>query len=1599
MITGDQQQQLLDLIDRLREEGLSTEDIQARYDEKKKNFETENAMNTDKQEQPKAPLVQSVDVEVPENQGDIETSDVDAGWEKLMEKGVLTEMSDLIRTTAAKGVGTFAGILGTGAAWVEKAIGNNDIFNNFKENLEDNKWEQLSADQRNVIMIAMGTELGGYISPQVGASIKTAKLSALKVSDNLRVASENLDKGLVEWEKGIGETLKEGLGVGKENDFDADKLGRGAARALIEGVGTIPSVVQAFIPYVGLASIFGGSAYDAIREAQEKGEEINWKTLGYGTAIGASEAALELVTRRIGSKMFKSFRGKSPDYVKKTMKEMALDVSKSAGAEGLSESATLLLNKTAESFYYGGGGFTGESTQADKGFQNWNNWVNELADTFIIGSVVGGGMGGAGNTYGGLKNIAEAKTIKKDLKSTKYKTLQDAFKTNKVDEGIIKLVKNPHALKFLDANLKQQESNGDITTDKANEIRNNFRYTQDAANAIKPINLSDADQAKAIDLIREQKELKQIIEKVGVPSLTQTEKSRVQEIDVELQGIVKAKIKSSVANVESAIEKAGIEGIKINTFKDKTAIDQYMKDNNVKDENILKSSVNQGVIIQNTDGTQEILINEDVASKDNAVNVANHEFLHGLLRQTFVNSPDAGKNLGDSLTEYINKIDESQVKDSSFKRRLELYKNDPANIKGEEALTLFSDAIATGDLVFEETMFTKIGDTLRKALQAIGVNISFNKGKDVYNFIRDYNKSMESGKLTTAQTKAFKEGIGGKLVTDKSSIPSKAVIKKARGEAEQKRSNESIANENAKINQEILDANVKNADGEVIADESARAKLMENNLSKVQQLAQKAANNPNIANLEAGKRKTYEDFFGEYYLELDALTRTYRPENTKGDFGAYMMQNLERRYGAVLGKLKKGEIDQTTSIDSETAKQVVDTSDTTGDVDAKTTPKIEKVSKKVLSKQLEFDKVDKAIAKLLKDPNFKIPTTYKSSAQITPKLIAELFGVNPEQYVDAKKSLTKADVIAARTFIAKNPAELYAALPAPATEQGKSTGISPKLLTAIYGAAEGRVDAKLGKSTQGLKAREKMEKPPFNQKAFIKIFTPDKIMKVENQTAESGMIKALMKEIEKAMVNQAIRLNPDSKLTQKETQTLGEGKSRTLASKPTLSKSSGKKGIIETLISKKLDPLKNTSKKDIELIKQLIIKEFTKTNIPLNKFLSSGTFANAGKSIKAMLKRGFFFNSKSRESLSKDAVKKQGKIPIETRKKIDILLSSQGYGESGKKVRNDILNFTKEYQQKIDDNFEGLDQLLKDLHAIGKKPGGLQVIAAIFGTSSAAPKHFIRQVSVIRGAQKLLETSFRDEHVLPNKIITSLIYNQGVVDGKIKPLVGFLKKQYYRLGISIESDNKVNAAGYKESMPSIWQEALNNAIKTGDYSKVPSPLIRYFNPKVNSINNGINPFDLIVNGKSVAETYNINVPKELQTPAVIQLSQQLIYDQITEQVSPEKAKADIDVFVKKLAKTEKTAAVKNSKVFKGKVNKNQSTSQQGNILSNYDNAAKLGRSLKTPSKGISVFDFDDTLAKTNSKVLYELPNGKTGNLAQQSLLAKSAIVRRCGSNF
>ena len=70
-----------------------------------------------------------------------------------------------------------------------------------------------------------------------------------------------------------------------------------------------------------------------------------------------------------------------------------------------------------------------------------------------------------------------------------------------------------------------------------------------------------------------------------------------------------------------------------------------------------------------------------------------------------------------------------------------------------------------------------------------------------------------------------------------------------------------------------------------------------------------------------------------------------------------------------------------------------------------------------------------------------------------------------------------------------------------------------------------------------------------------------------------------------------------------------------------------------------------------------------------------------------------------------------------------------------------------------------------------------------------------------------------------------------------------------------------------------------------------------------------------------------------------------------------------------------------------------------NKAASLDEALRNARNPNAPVKKIRVFDFDDTLARTKSNVLYTMPDGTTGKLTAEEfaqrgdqMLAEGAVL-------
>lgn len=219
-------------------------------------------------------------------------------------------------------------------------------------------------------------EAAGMINPLMRVITDWTGPAADKMFEEAEAIRETTQK----YETSIGEDLA---------NFEFAQAG---GRIAEEAYATIPSFMQAAIPFVGLASIGVTSAAGKSRDLQEEGEDLSVATVSNAAVTGAAEAALEKVSGRIGRNAFRGWvraAGSSVGEMSETAaREYTKGITRGFVKEGLEEGATealqTLSSRMADALISG---------QEDA----WDGAWSELVDSFLIGAAAGGGFGSVGS--------------------------------------------------------------------------------------------------------------------------------------------------------------------------------------------------------------------------------------------------------------------------------------------------------------------------------------------------------------------------------------------------------------------------------------------------------------------------------------------------------------------------------------------------------------------------------------------------------------------------------------------------------------------------------------------------------------------------------------------------------------------------------------------------------------------------------------------------------------------------------------------------------------------------------------------------------------------------------------------------------------------------------------------------------------------------------------------------------------------------------------------------------------------------------------------------------------------------------------------------
>ena len=950
-----------------------------------------------------------------------------------------------------------------------------------------------------------------------------------------------------------------------------------------------------------------------------------------------------------------------------------------------------------------------------------------------------------------------------------------------------------------------------------------------------------------------------------------------------------------------------------------------------------------GFIQQDADGSFTMYLNKEKSIATNGnINVAAHEFLHAALFKTIRGDRATQDKMGQALQDYV--VDKKGGFSEGFVNKIQPYIG--AKNVGEEMITVMSESILDGTLKYNESFFTAIGDIIRQNLQRVGLKkIKFNTGKDVYNFIKDYNASIEKNYDSKAIDRLFDVGARGKLVDGVKKIKPTTQYSRSAFENDQviddlglKKETVDIVAKNKEIQNKILAEGLKDSNGNIKASPALQQELVKNNLPRAFALARQAAGKANDLTLEeALKQNDVMEWYSEYSLKLAELARTYRAKKDGKEvpFGAYMNTLLPLKYSGILSKLKSKV--ETSSISEESTakkvgKKIAPKDDGKKELEGTAVALEQMGHKDIMPRLQDIYNVNKSKVKKLgtyKDVKNAISRAkqqgpfYQALVEVADIFTNENFTAEElAKRILNKQDLTKEMRKAIQDKILKSSPEMITMVPDGTTVGGDATGIANSKLGVWYN-KQGRskfADTGTGK---GLPVQQKQG---LNIETFRSPFgIAVKGQRVTNKSVD-GALREWVMQVATLAMNQAARKADPNNVS---LLTIKEGKN------PFQFSTSQVNNIVQINSTFEVE----YNGKD----KLLAFYKLPKT-LKINSEEDIDTFINMlKKDVFPLLPKEAFFGPKgtaldssykaygiktSKDPLWKEIVKRVKALKDDT----SIKFGDPIGGVDSKEIWSLRNKYSKLFKspktiEKYIENGE-IDKFNKQVAAIHKAmwrrikdainldKNAATGIATYLGFVASDTGHWHKLGAQFAGYSKeITGKRYEYEHAMPATAAYLYLLDAALTDGvDFDSAYELVVDNYKLIALDKAMDDKLRNArtekGYslQRRMPDNW-DLVNDRW-----------LDRYFNDIVMAQNGGINPNSIIaLNGKTFAEEHGISFSRV-----------------------PEFANFDKNATIQK--------AIQFSKNSRNKV------------------------------QGITVLDFDDTLATTKSLVKFTAPDGTTGTL-------------------
>ena len=403
-------------------------------------------------------------------------------------------------------------------------------------------------------------------------------------------------------------------------------------------------------------------------------------------------------------------------------------------ATGSTEFATEILQHASDQINLELGRVSGTDEEA----QIAKTFIDAITSQEGLEAGIQGFIGGSGMTAGTysakamstIRNVVDADAVNKAL--NEFSVLKSAYK-KATDKTVRKGLQNQLDAKeseIAELEVKGQEIYESLDNKQISKIENLRDLADAAVYQVTELN----KKLRRGEISEEAYELS----KGGFD--TQYKEARQSLIDMELE-----------KNIGLAKEEADVKGLDFETFETSKEVADFVEKSNMPESEKQKylNPKDPKTVISAFSIGNKIVIDKEAAKKTGSINIGMHEFLHPVLNKLVGDVKSQRK----MVKQFRKSMTSSQRRfvDKAVKKRYE------AKDYYTEYVTVFSDALRKKQINYDKTTFEKIGNAIVGLFKPVGyTNISFESGKDVYNFIKEYDQSSEQGKFTI-KTKDLKQ--------------------------------------------------------------------------------------------------------------------------------------------------------------------------------------------------------------------------------------------------------------------------------------------------------------------------------------------------------------------------------------------------------------------------------------------------------------------------------------------------------------------------------------------------------------------------------------------------------------------------------------------------------------------------------------------------------------------------------------------------------------------------------------------------------------------------------------------------------------------------